>query len=214
MVWFFFRLTKYSRLSEQEQAARATDYGCRLSPARNWLGAHPLASRGRCKKVSDLVGNPVKSGDTLWVYDIHSLGSNISYIQENLSLCHEHGILLRIYTLGYDDGNSSHYQLLYTALDELSARTRRAIKPKTKRGRKPRGISYDTLTPQGQEIIRHYLRHDGVYTRESALKAIQGETADGGSVGRDTFYRILQEKRLKRPKKRNRDQSSSTGNIN
>ena len=201
MQWFFFRPTKYAGLADQEQAARSIDYGGRLSPSRHWLGAHPLASRGRCRSVSSLVGNPVRTGDTLWVYDIHSLGSNMPRILDMLSLCHDSGIRLRIYMLGYDDtADTGHYRLLYTALDELSDRSRRSFTPKENPGRKPRGISYDTLTPAGRDIIDHYLLRDGVYTLETALQALQGETADGGSLGRNTFYRILNERKKRRYK--------------
>ena len=199
MQWFFFRPTKYAGLADQEQAARSIDYGDRLSPSRHWLGAHPLASRGRCKQVSSLVGALVSSGDTLWVHDIHCLGSNIPRILDVLSLCHDAAAPTEIYTLGYDDTeDTGHYCLLYTALDEMSDRSRRSFKPKKKPGRKSRGISYDTLTPAGRNVIDHYLRRDRVYTLDSALQALQGETADGGSLGRNTFYRIINEQKKRR----------------
>lgn len=206
-VWWYFKDNKYSTIADQSSAARSVRYDTDNVESR-WFGAHPLASHYNCKEITGLFYDagaeargisvsrrPVKKGDTLWVYDVFCLGSTNDKILTNLIACHNAGIHLRIYTIQYhdvvrDDG-SNDYILLSEVMKQL--RKRHSPKKRKKAGHPSRNISYLTLSDRGKQVIQRYYKKDGTYTLETAIKAMYGTPRDGGSVGRDTFYRLLHE---------------------
>ena len=192
-IWWFYKLTRYSGLEIQEKAAVSVDYDVNNRQER-WIGEHPKAVEN-ARDIRDIIGpgKIVNKGDTLWVYHLFCLGSRTDRILDSLVVIHDAGIRLRIYAINYYDTDSrDDYMILKGALEFICYSSRQKAKPKHKKpGRPKRDLRFESLTPEGQNVIRHYYRKDGTYTLKSALQALKGCAKDGGSIGRDSFYEIM-----------------------
>ena len=185
MEWFYYKSGRYFNIGEQEKAAHDLQI-----PVSHWCGSHPLA--GTChneRDITSLIGTIPNEG-TVWCYNILSLGTSLSVIMRSLKKYHVSGICLRIHSIGYcDTPDRGDYEMMYTALKELSMRAARGGHKNP--GRPDRNIHIGTITDRGRDAIYRYL--SGEINRPACRRIVERCAPDGRTIGKDLFARLIRE---------------------
>ena len=192
---YIYVRAKSALLSDQEKYADecGVDLNHRIGVGQNLLPS--------CKDPTDLIGKVLKSGDTLVLYDLYTLGETDRSIYTRMKAFHSKRIRLVISTIGYDDdllpvkeGGTGHYQLLSRFLERTNAdggkRFKHLKKHPVRRG--PRGNTYGNLPPAALAVLEKYDKKED-YPFATALRDFC--SAIGENVSRDTFYRRLKDHR-------------------
>ena len=208
-TWWFFKETSQASIKTQELAATGDDEEPGPVPdQRFWLGASMSAQINDCKDPSKLLylpehaynkiptaKHPIKAGDTLWVYSLPVLGSTVTKIRQVMRKIHERKVYLKIYTIDLSVDmlqEERDYQILNRAFEQLEKIRKPAVKApyssnlaldrKGKRGRKPRGISFHTLTESGKRLIKSHCK-EGTPSYQLLYEMIQ----DPKYLGKDIW---------------------------
>ncbi len=189
MDWFYYKSGRYFSIGEQEKAAHELQI-----PVSHWCGSHPLARTCHNEReITSLIGT-VPDEDTVWCYNILSLGTSLSVIMRSLKKYHASGPCLRIHTIGYcDTPDRSDYEMMYTTLKELSKRAARGGHKSP--GRPDRNIHINTISDRGRDAVYRYLA--GEINRQACRKVVERSAPDGRTIGKDLFARLIREAKSK-----------------
>lgn len=217
-TWYYFKEMKSVPIEKQVKIATEK------VPDRNfWLGQFYDAYQKDCKDPIKLLftrndevnrrsskTRPIKRGDELWIYNLYTLGTQLSKIQESIMLFHKANVALHIYTIDYyDDCNVKEplrrdYKYTFTLISEILERSQHRYQQKQlpapdsgkKNGRPPKMVSFNTLTEHGQNIIKKYCTDPNV-SRDDAFEDMQNpgcyKSKQIGSIGLKKFHALVRE---------------------